>query len=140
MNKLKKFLNNFFSDKFISIRLILVGGFHTLIDPIIFVIIDIFNSQVLKSYIYTQFIMFFIKIFTYKKFVFRSYKGNSSAIVVVLNIFWGLIVNSLINDLNILQNSKRTLSVLITISGCLFIALIYTKIFKRDKVIDKTEI
>ena len=84
--------------------------------------------------------MFFIKIFTYKKFVFRSYKGNSSAIVVVLNIFWGLIVNSLINDLNILQNSKRTLSVLITISGCLFIALIYTKIFKRDKVIDKTEI
>ncbi len=137
MNKLEKFLKNFFSDKFLSFRLILVGGFHTLIDPIIFFIIDVFNYQVLTSYIYTQFIMFFIKLFTYKKFVFRSYKGNSSAIVVVLNIFWGLIVNAFINDLTILQNSKRILSVSITILGCLFIALMYTKIFKGNKVLNK---
>ena len=54
--------------------------------------------------------MFFIKIFTYKKFVFRSYKGNSSAIVVVLNIFWGLIVNAFINELTILQNLKKILA------------------------------
>lgn len=137
MKKLEKFLKNFFSDKFLSFRLILVGGFHTLIDPIIFFIIDVFNYQVLTSYIYTQFIMFFIKLYTYKKFVFRFYKGNSSAIVVVLNIFWGLIVNSFINELTILQNSKRILSVSITLSGCLFIALIYTKIFKGNKALNK---
>ena len=137
MKKLEKLLKKIFSDKFLSFRLILVGGFHTLIDPIIFFMIDVFNYQVLTSYIYTQFIMFFIKIFTYKKFVFRSYKGNSSAIVVVLNIFWGLIVNAFINELTILQNSKRILSVSITLSGCLFIALMYTKIFRGNKVINK---
>ena len=133
MKKFQTFLKKIFSDKFIALRLILVGGFHTLIDPIIFFLIDIFNYQVLTSYIYTQFIMFFIKIFTYKNFVFRTYKGNSSVIVVILNILWGLIVNSIINNLNILQNTKRLLSVSITLSGCLFIALMYSSLYKSKK-------
>lgn len=104
-------------------RTLLVGGFNSLIGPILFISIDALIDNLWISYFLSELIVSSFKPIIYSKYVFQGFSSNRSYIASFLVIVWGFIAIAIASSLTHDPSYRRIFAVGIALFGNLVIVL-----------------
>jgi len=104
-------------------RTLLVGGFNSLIGPLLFITIDTLIDNLWISYILSEFIMSSAKPIIYSKYVFQGFSSKKSYAAAFMVIIWGFIAIAIATSLTNDPSYRRILAVGLAIIGNLLIVI-----------------